>query len=229
MDARFYLDIGRGYVKLEDGHIYEDMNGRYFRVRRNNLPHYKFSCAEQIPSPKEPHVTNPFNDVWTEDGISYHYDCGLNLICEVKWDTYYEEYIPYKMCLDVLYARAMQHVEKETDRANYNERDVLAYIRERGDKFRCRALSAVRGMWSPLGLMVSDDDEQMVLCKYYDDKDGDLHNPLVERDALREGHWYHPYKIKITPVEFDGCIDKYYFSDFVSLIDEGHIELWETE
>ncbi len=229
MNTRHHLDISKGYVKLEDGHIYEDMDGRYFKVKRCKLPYYKFGCAEQMPSPKFPEVVKDFDDHWTEDGISYHSDCGLNLICEVKWDTYYEEYIPYKMCLDVLYARAMEHVEKDTDRAFYRERDVLAYIRERGDKFRCLAKSATRGMMSPLGLMVSSDDFEKVLCKLYDDKDGDLHNPLVERDAIREDHRYHPYKIKITPAEFDGCIDKHYFSDFVSLIGDGYIEIWEPE
>ena len=225
-----YLDIGKGYVHLEDGHIYEDMQGRYFKVKRCKLPYYKFGCAEQIPSPKVPDIVEGFDDHWTEDGISYHNDCGLNLICEVKWDSYYEEYIPYKMCLDVLYARAMEHVEKDTDRANYRDRDVLAYIRERGDKFRCLARSATRGMMSPLGLMVSSDDEEMVLCRHYSDKKRDRegsYNPLVEKDSLREDHWYHPYKIMLTPVEFDGCIDKYYFSDFVSMLDEGHIEIWE--
>ncbi len=221
------LDIGKGYVKLEDGHVYEDMRGRYFRVKRCGLPYYKFGCAEQVPSPAVPDIEKGFDDHWSEDGISYHNDCGLNLICEVRWDSYYERYIPYKMDLDVLFERAV--TSREPDHPNYREEDVLAYIRQRGDKFRCRARSAVRGMMSPLGLMVSDDDEEMVLCKFYDDGDGDLHNPLVEKDALREGHWYHPYKIKITPAEFDGCIDKYYFSDFVSLIDEGHIEIWEPE
>lgn len=230
MNARFYLDIGKGYVHLKDGHIYEDMQGRYFKVKRCKLPYYKFGCAEQIPSPKFPDIVEGFDDHWTEDGISYHNDCGLNLICEVKWDSYYEEYIPYKMCLDVLYARAMEHVEKDTDRANYRDRDVLAYIRERGDKFRCLARSATRGMMSPLGLMVSSDDEEMVLCRHYSDKKRDRegsYNPLIEKDSIREDHWYHPYKIMLTPVEFDGCIDKYYFSDFVSMLDEGHIEIWE--
>lgn len=232
MNARCYLDIGKGYVHLEEGHIYEDMDGRYFKVKKCGLPYYKFGCAEQIPSPKYPNIVKDFDDHWTEDGISYHNDCGLNLICEVKWDAYYEEYLPYKMCLDVLYARGMQWGDENSERANYNEKDVLAYIRERGDKFLCKAPSAVRGMWSPLGLMVSTNDEQMVLCKLHSDPErdrGGLFNPLVEKDDLWENHWCHPYKIMLTPAEFDGCIDKYYFTDFVSMLDTGHIELWETE
>lgn len=43
------LDTSKGYVKLEEGHIYEDMDGRFFKVKRCKLPYYKFGCVEQIP------------------------------------------------------------------------------------------------------------------------------------------------------------------------------------
>lgn len=232
MNARCYLDIDKGYVHLEEGHIYEDMDGRYFKVKKCGLPYYKFGCAEQIPSPKYPNIVKDFDDHWTEDGISYHNDCGLNLICEVKWDGYYEKYIPYKMSLDVLFARACDRVDND-ERAWYVEEDVVAYIRYRGfDNVRFYMMTELPEdiIGTPFGFALTTGKSGKALCKlHYDGEEGGLFNPLIEEDDIHKDHWYHAYKIKLTPVEYEGVVDRWYFSDFVSHMREGGIEIWETE
>jgi hypothetical protein len=148
---------------------------------------------------------------------------------EMKYDPYYKEEIPYKMTLEDLH-------EKGTHEGytSCSERDILAYIRYRGEKFRCRVMSATKGIMSPLGMMCSSDDEEMVLCRLVTEKDGkkytdSSYNPLIEKDDIREGHWYHSYKLSITPVEFERVIDSWDVSDFCSAINDGQIEIWEME
>jgi len=90
-------------------------------------------------------------------------------------------------------------------------------------------------MMSPLGMMCSTDDEELVLCRLVTGKDSknyddSAYNPLKEGGVVhREGNWYCAYKLALTPARFKGCIDKYYVSDFCSLLNEGHISIVEPE
>jgi hypothetical protein len=142
---------------------------------------------------------------------------------EMKYDTYYEKEIYYKLDYTEL-----QSVTK--DHGCLTEEFLIAYIRFKGKDFRCRAKIAVKGMMSPLGLMCSIDDEDYRICRLCTSDDGEKftdasYNPLIEKDNLREGAWYHAYKLSITPADEVGIIDNYYVSDFVSLIEEGHIQV----
>lgn len=145
---------------------------------------------------------------------------------EMKYDSYYEEERVYKMT----YAELMSSW-KEKDWLQ--ESHVLAYIRYCGENFRCIAPMAVRGIMSPLGMMVSDDDYQPIMSRICTEKDEDRftdssYNPLIEKDDFHEGNWYHSYKLGLTPVDFEGGIETYYVSDFVSLIRHGVITLQEV-
>jgi len=147
---------------------------------------------------------------------------------ETRYDAYYERDIPYKMTLDELKERS-----KDNYKGQMREEDILAYIRYRGDKFRCMAKSAVRGIMSPLGLMASTDDEEMVLCRLVTGKDDErfndsAYNPLVD-NTFHENSWYSAYKLALTPALFNGCIDKYYVSDFCSILNDGYITIVEPE
>lgn len=142
---------------------------------------------------------------------------------ETKYDTYYEQDKVYKMN----YAELM---EATKERGCMSEEHFLAYLRYKGEGFRCIAPMAVRGIVSPLGMMVSENNYQPVLSRLCTEKDGkryedSMYNPLIEKDDIREGNWYHSYKLSMTPVEFEGCRESYYISDFVSLINSGHIKI----
>lgn len=145
---------------------------------------------------------------------------------ETKYDAYHERDILYKITFEELCAANEKN-------GRMREEEILAYIRHRGTKFRCLAMSAVRGIMSPLGLMCSSDDERMVLCRLVTGEDRDdfkksMYNPLVE-DSFHENSWYSAYKLAITPVEFEGVVDKYYVADFCSLVNKGLIEIWEPQ
>lgn len=59
-------------MKIEEGKTYICKNGVVVTVRKNNLPYFKFSSIDKSLS-----------EVWTEDGKSYHDDCGYNFVEEV--------------------------------------------------------------------------------------------------------------------------------------------------
>lgn len=142
---------------------------------------------------------------------------------EMRYDPYYEEELPYRMNLEELFERA-----NRKDYFHIQDRDVLAYIRERGISFTCLApASTPRDMlgMSPLGMMVGSRSE-LVPCKIYT---GGLWNPLDESNTLHPGSFGYAHKIQVTPIEFEGCIETFYFSDFCSLISDGSVVLIELD
>jgi hypothetical protein len=142
---------------------------------------------------------------------------------EYKYDSYYKERIPYKETMKELHSSHDGYI---------TERDLLAYIRNCNDGKDFRFIAEVDAnknpIITPLGAISDGTHMEKVLCKLVL-VDDSSYNPLVEKDILRENHWYHPYKIEFTPVEFQGFIEKRYFSDFCSAIDRGNITLIEEE
>ena len=69
-------------VKMIDGGIYECENGDIVKVRRNNLPYYRFS-AVYIQYAGET-LQRESNEKWTDDGVSYHDDCGYNIVKQIS-------------------------------------------------------------------------------------------------------------------------------------------------
>lgn len=141
---------------------------------------------------------------------------------QTKYDEYMERELPYRMTLEELF-------EKSDNGRFYTEVDVLAYIRERGEKFTCLCPASTPSNMcglSPLGMMVNGRTEK-VSCKIYT---GGRFNPLDE-NCVSGGvnHFSSAYKISMTPIEFEGCIETFYFSDFVSMINDGRIILQEIE
>jgi len=68
---------------IQEGHTYECKNGIVVTVRRSNLPFYKFT-VEKIDG-----ITSKDSEVWSEEGVAYHDDCGYNFVSEVV-DLQYE-------------------------------------------------------------------------------------------------------------------------------------------
>lgn len=64
-------------IKLEEGKTYITKNGDRVKVVKNRLPYYKFSS--DVGS--QHHL---FSEVWTEDGVAYHDDCGFSFVAEHK-------------------------------------------------------------------------------------------------------------------------------------------------
>lgn len=120
----------------------------------------------------------------------------------MKYDSYYEREMVYKMTLEELNQDYMT-----------NEK-ILAYIRHRGDKIRFY-LNFENELRRYSGV-----------CTIKNVEDSS-YNPLIEKN-FREGNWYHPYKITIKCVDDEEKYDSYYFMDFCSLINQGYIELWGT-
>lgn len=142
---------------------------------------------------------------------------------ETKYDAYYEKELPYKMDYKEL-------IEATDKRGRMSENHFLAYLRYKGENFRCIAPMTIRGIMSPLGMMVSESDYQPILSRLCMEKDGERfkdsnYNPLIEKDGMWDNAWYHSYKISLTPAEFDGCRESYYVLDLVSLIKRGHIKI----
>ena len=128
---------------------------------------------------------------------------------ETRYDEYYEREIPYKMTLEEL--KGLDHPKEE---------DILAYFRHVGiNNVRVIVPATPQSgiTITPFpGIAMCSGERVATLCRMVDE-DEPLYNPLVERDYLRPEHWYHPYKIKFTPVEFEGVTERFYFSDFCSI------------
>lgn len=62
-------------MQLELNRKYILKNGEVISFRRNSLPHYKFSAEVN----KDHYL---FNEVWTENGVAYHNDCGFSVLAE---------------------------------------------------------------------------------------------------------------------------------------------------
>lgn len=66
-------------MKVENGYTYKCENGYLVTLQRNNLPYYKFSCIDASLDG----VPVKCREVFTEDGIAYHDDCGYNIISKL--------------------------------------------------------------------------------------------------------------------------------------------------
>jgi hypothetical protein len=129
---------------------------------------------------------------------------------ETKFDTYYEKEMPYKMSLAEL-----MEVSQSGEKIRYNEQNLLAYIRNCGESFTFLA---------PIN---HDSKEKIRHCQLIDPNSAnDLYNPLNENN-FEEGHWYHPYKIIVTDSEHKQKREYLYFSDFVSLFNNGCFQIVE--
>lgn len=139
---------------------------------------------------------------------------------ETRFDSYYEKDMPYKMSLEEL-----------ADLDHKREEDILAYFRQVGiDNVRViiPATPSSSIMVSPFpGIALCSGEKVDTVCRMINEDDP-LYNPLVERDNLRPEHWYHPYKIKFTPVEYEGVVERFYFSDFCSLLHRGFAKIVRT-
>lgn len=137
-----------------------------------------------------------------------------------KYDNYMKKELPYRMALEELF-------DKSNQGEWYREEDVLAYIRERGVNFTCLCPAStpdnMHGI-SPLGMMVSG-RSNFVPCKIYTKG---YWNALDEKqNPIWPDHFSYLHKIQVTPIEFEGCVETFYFSDFVHMIQEGRVILQE--
>ena len=139
---------------------------------------------------------------------------------ETRFDCYYEKNIPYKMTLEELVALEYKR-----------EEDILAYFRQVGiDNVRIIIPSTPSSgiMEMPfVGIALCSGEKVDTVCRILNEDDP-LYNPLVERDSLRPEHWYHPYKIKFLPVNYEGVVERFYFSDFCSMLNRGHAKIVRT-
>ena len=137
---------------------------------------------------------------------------------EKRYDAYYEKEIPYKMSLEELVALKYKRAE-----------DFLAYFRHVGIENVRVVIPANPPQNITLvpfiGIALCSGDRVDTLCKMINDP-SDLYNPLLDKeDTIHPGHWYHAYKIKFTPVEYEGVVESFYFSDFCSLLNAGHAKI----
>lgn len=140
---------------------------------------------------------------------------------QTKYDDYMKKELPYRMTLEELF-------EKSNNGDHYFEVDVLAYIRERGEKFTCLCPASTPSDMcgiSPLGMMLSGRSEK-IPCRIHCNGYWDI---LEEGNPIWPNHFSYCHKIQMTPIEFEGCIETFYFSDFVSMINNGRIILQEIE
>ena len=136
---------------------------------------------------------------------------------EKRYDSYYEKEILYKITLEELITLDYK-----------SEEAILAYFRKIGiDNVRVIIPTTPSNsiMLSPFpGIALCAGEKVDTICKMINEDDP-AYNPLIERDCLRLDNWYHPYKIKFTPVEYKGVIESYYFSDFCGLLNNGYAKI----
>lgn len=216
---------------LEEGYAYETKEGCLVSLQKNSNNWFHFSdIISLLPRFNGPlDLLSLKNAVWDLNGHS-NQSSKFDIISEHKWDTYYEKYLPYKMDLNAL---AFLGTTLKGKNAYFSEKDVLAYIRYIGIdnvRFYMEVPDPDGLYFIPfLGAFLhSGDKRKKAVCKIYiNPENKELFDPLKEGDAYAAQHWYHPYKIQFTPTEFLGSIETMYFSDFVSGLERGDIEIWE--
>lgn len=70
-------------MKVIDGGVYVTENGYIVEVKRNSLPHYKFS-ANRAKDFSTGEIVK-LSEVWAEDGKAYHNDCGFNFVSQIEF------------------------------------------------------------------------------------------------------------------------------------------------
>lgn len=149
---------------------------------------------------------------------------------ETRYDGYYEREIPYKMTLEEFHERSEKN-------GWMKEEDFLAYLRYRNGKVLFLAPTEMPEdiMLVPLLGVFSSGRSGKALCRLMLPEDGkkykdNMYCPIVDDDEdFHDQHWYGAYKLSITPVEFKGCIDEWYVSDFFGYVQKGTIEIWEVD
>lgn len=63
-------------MKIVCGKTYTCENGFTVKVKKSNLPYYKFKVDEAYD--EQGIKIDWLSEVWTEDGIAHHNDCGYN-------------------------------------------------------------------------------------------------------------------------------------------------------
>ena len=139
---------------------------------------------------------------------------------ETRYDGYYEKEIPYKMTREELY---------KLDRPS--QEHILAYIRHLGIEIARFIIPAHPPsnitVIPSMGFALCSGEMVDTICRMVND-DNALYNPLIEEEhPIHKDHWYSPYKIKFTPIDFDGVIERFYFSDFCSLFRAGKVKIIE--
>lgn len=66
-------------MKLQEFCTYRTENGYIVTVERSTLPYYKFRALRASIEGKDVKLS----EVWTEDGIAYHDDCGFNIVEQI--------------------------------------------------------------------------------------------------------------------------------------------------
>ena len=122
---------------------------------------------------------------------------------ETKFDEYYKKEIPYKVSYRELQNSIYLTQEK-----------VLAYFRGVG----------VENVRVEIEFPTESRNIKKIVCKMIN-IDDPTYNPLIERDVIQKNHWYHPYKIEFTPVDYEGVTERFYFSDFCSMLESGHAKI----
>lgn len=67
-------------MKVEANKKYVCENLAIVELEKSSLPYYKFKAKSIDWTGK----LESCSEVWTEDGVAYHNDCGYNIICEFK-------------------------------------------------------------------------------------------------------------------------------------------------
>lgn len=126
---------------------------------------------------------------------------------ETKYDAYYEREIPYLMTLEEIADRLQNGF--------LTDEELVAYIRSRKEKFLCVAYNFNKEIKEPMKLVLENND---------------LFNPILDKeDIFHKNHWYHAYKLKLTPSEYEGYIEEWYVSDFTNSIRNGYTTLIEEQ
>ena len=139
-----------------------------------------------------------------------------------KYDSYFEKQIPYKMSMEEL-----SELEYQTDA------HILAYLRYIGIEniailaYTYSLKNIMKIKFDFIETTICSSEYEKIICRILNDDDK-LYNPLLENNSIiHKNHWYSPYKIKYTPIEFDGVIKRMYVTDFCQEVRSGQIELIE--
>lgn len=141
---------------------------------------------------------------------------------EMRYDGYYEKEVFYKMTLEELHS--FEH---------WADEHILAYMRHVGIEnliIVAKTTPPQNILFVPFlnGMALCSGKKQPTMCKIVDDE-SHSYNPFKDSTCtIHKDHWYSPYKLKYTSIEFEGVIESMYVCDFCSHVRDGKIELIET-
>jgi len=139
---------------------------------------------------------------------------------ETRYDSYYEKELPYKMSLEEL-----ANLKYKSEEA------ILACLRQIGvDNVRVIIPTTPHDKIVKIpfmNLFSCVEEKTDIICKMVNN-DNHLYNPLNELEQRHPKHWYHPYKIEFTPVEYEGFVERFYFSDFRTMLHKKQAKIVRT-